>query len=315
MFAVFHTTERATPRRRVGAARSVVVRLASSSAMPSIAAADLTRATDATALCAFRAAFGALMLVHVVRLHVHGLYSRSVLMPGFHFDFGFAVPVPSSDVAGMAHLVALGIAALGVAVGVHSRACALAFALLYGWFVLCERTMFNNHFYLYTLLATLLSLIKAQQRFALCPHAGRAGDRCHAWERAALRTQLCIVRGHTRRSPSARQRAATTVTLASVPHCRCTCTRASPSSTPTGSSTRSQWRASWPSRARATTRHCEGCSADTRWPWASAAVVEGVGASLWPGSRAASGHWSLRGRCPLGLAERVCHGPATRRPG
>ena len=186
--------------------------------MPIIAAApaDLTRATDATALCAFRAAFGALMLVHVVRLHVHGLYSRSVLMPGFHFDFGFAVPVPSSDVAGTAHLVAIGIAALGVAVGVHSRACALAFALLYGWFVLCERTMFNNHFYLYTLLATLFSLIKAQQRFALCPRAGRAGDRCHSWERAALRTQLCIVRAHTRRSPSARQCAATTVTLASV---------------------------------------------------------------------------------------------------
>ena len=172
--------------------------------MPILAAAGLTHATDVTALCAFRAAFGALMLVHVVRLHVHGLYSRSVLMPGFHFDFGFAVPVPSSDVVGTAHLVALGFAALGVAVGVHSRACAFAFALLYGWFVLCERTMFNNHFYLYTLLATLLSLIKAQQRFALCPRPGRAGDRCHSWERAALRTQLCIVRAHTRRSPSAR---------------------------------------------------------------------------------------------------------------
>ena len=245
--------------------------------MPFLVAVDLSRATDATALCAFRAAFGALMLVHVVRLHVHGLYSRSVLMPGFHFDFGFAVPVPSSDVVGTAHLVALGFAALGVAVGVHSRACAFAFALLYGWFVLCERTMFNNHFYLYTLLATLLSLIKAQQRFALCPRPGRAGDRCHSWERAALRTQLCIVRAHTRRSsfcPLVRcDRSDPCLGLGR----RCTCTRASPSSTPTGSSTRSQWRASWPPRACATTRHCEGCSADTVWPWLSAAVSQESG--------------------------------------
>lgn len=150
-------------------------------------------ATDASGLCAFRAAFGVLMLVHVVRLHVHGLYSRSVLMPGFHFDFGFAIPVPSSDVVGAAHLIALGVAALGLAVGVRSRACAFAFALLYGWFVLCERTMFNNHFYLYTLLAILLSLVEAQQQFTLRPRAGRAGDRCRSWERAALRAQLCIV--------------------------------------------------------------------------------------------------------------------------
>ena len=160
-----------SPRANEPKAARTLVHLAVSSSMPFLVAVDLSRATDATALCAFRAAFGALMLVHVVRLHVHGLYSRSVLMPGFHFDFGFAVPVPSSDVVGTAHLVALGFAALGVAVGVHSRACAFAFALLYGWFVLCERTMFNNHFYLYTLLATLFSLIKAQQRFALCPRA------------------------------------------------------------------------------------------------------------------------------------------------
>ena len=156
------------------------------------------------------------MLVHVVRLHVHGLYSRSVLMPGFHFDFGFAIPVPSSDVVGAAHLIALGVAALGLAVGVRSRACAFAFALLYGWFVLCERTMFNNHFYLYTLLAILLSLVEAQQQFTLRPRAGRAGDRCRSWERAALRAQLCIVRAHTRCRFSARQCAETTAVRAAA---------------------------------------------------------------------------------------------------
>merc|ERR1740139_2095729 len=32
-----------------------------------------------------------------------------------------------------------------------------------------------------------------QQRFALVPRVGRAGDQCHSWERAALRSQLCIV--------------------------------------------------------------------------------------------------------------------------
>lgn len=146
-------------------------------------------------LCAFRAAFGTLMLVHVVRLHLFGLYHRSVLLPGFHFHLGLSVPVPASVAAGAAHLTALGVAALGIALGVRSRACAAVFAVLYGWFVLCERTMFNNHFYLYAVLSGLLALVEARQRFALVCRAGRAADgaSCLWWERATLRAQLCIV--------------------------------------------------------------------------------------------------------------------------
>ena len=34
----------------------------------------LDSSVDASPVCAFRAAFGGLMLVHVIRLHVHGLY-------------------------------------------------------------------------------------------------------------------------------------------------------------------------------------------------------------------------------------------------
>ena len=146
-------------------------------------------------LCAFRAAFGTLMLVHVVRLHLFGLYHRSLVLPRFHFDLGLSVPVPSSATAGAVHLTALGVAALGIALGVRTRACAAVFAVLYGWFVLCERTMFNNHFYLYTVLSGLLALVEARQRFALVRRAGRAADggSCLWWERAALRVQLCIV--------------------------------------------------------------------------------------------------------------------------
>ena len=65
-------------------------------------------------LGAFRAAFGALMVVHTYRLHALGMYERAVLRPALHFHYGVAVPPPSAA-AGACHLAVLGASALGVA--------------------------------------------------------------------------------------------------------------------------------------------------------------------------------------------------------
>ena len=57
---------------------------------------------DARPLCAFRAAYGALMLVHIFRLHVHGMYSRAILQPALRFpyrilDVELSLPLPTTE--------------------------------------------------------------------------------------------------------------------------------------------------------------------------------------------------------------------------
>ena len=141
---------------------------------------------DAAPICAFRAVFGALMLVHVARLHFHGMYWRSVVAPTFHFTLVEKwLPVPSSSRFAYAHLTLLALAAVGLALGVWPRLCGAWFAAAYAYFVICERTMFNNHFYLYAILAALLVLLGG-------PHH-RTATLCR-WQRA-LRWPSCRMVG------------------------------------------------------------------------------------------------------------------------
>ena len=148
-------------------------------------AVSVFRPVDAAPLSAFRAVFGALMLVHVARLHFHGMYWRSVVAPPFHFTLsGVQLPVPSTPRAAYTHLMFLALSAAGLALGMWPRLCASAFATAYAYFVLCERTMFNNHFYLYAIFAALLVLIGGPSR--------RASTLCW-WQRALLRAQLALV--------------------------------------------------------------------------------------------------------------------------
>lgn len=155
----------------------------------------------AASLGAFRASFGALMLVHVARLHVHSMYQRSVLEPAFHFHFlpppWDRLLAPSVPHHGTAHLVLLGASALALALGLHARLAAAVFAILYALFVLSERSMFNNHYYLYTILAALLALVGANDTLALDAVRARARGRPLApmerWKLRLLRLQIVLV--------------------------------------------------------------------------------------------------------------------------
>ena len=150
-------------------------------------------AVDAGPACAFRALFGASMLLHVGRLHYLGMYRRSIVEPEFHFGYGvpFVVP-PTSESVALVHLASLALASIGITLGIHSRGCCLVFAVLYAYFVLCERTMFNNHYYLYILLALLLSLVGADQTFAIGAARQRRPPLLH-WHTLLLRCQVCVV--------------------------------------------------------------------------------------------------------------------------
>ena len=175
------------------------------------------------------------MIVHAGRLHVHGMYDRSISQPSFHFDFGgLVMPFrPVQPWHGLVHLGVLAFSATGMFLGIYARGAAAVFALSYAYFVLSERTMFNNHYYLYVLLAALLALVNPTQAFVVGP-AYRARTPVPAWQRSLLRLQV----------PTACQTAGCHWSgFATTCGCRCascTCTLASPSSMWTG----------WPTTSR-----------------------------------------------------------------
>lgn len=132
------------------------------------------------------------MLVHVLRLHFLGMYDRSLVQPSLNFPYDVApfVQPPKSSAGALCHLGGLGTCALGIALGVIGRAPCLLFALLYSYFVLCERTMFNNHYYLYVLFAAALALVRADHAFVL---KRQRSEPLRAWQLWLLRLQVCIV--------------------------------------------------------------------------------------------------------------------------
>ena len=149
---------------------------------------------DARPLCAFRALFGTCMLVHVCRLHFLSMYRRSVLEPTFHFQYELAPVIPpTSEAVAQVHLGALAVCSLGIALGLCCRTCCVAFALLYTYFVLCERTMFNNHYYLYILIATQLAIADTCHLLAVGGAFSGRAQKPQVWQVWLLRLQLCIV--------------------------------------------------------------------------------------------------------------------------
>ena len=152
---------------------------------------------DARPMRAFRACFGMLMVVHVLRLYVHGMYERAVLQPAFRFHYELfgveLVPLLPSTIAGAhCHLLVLAVAAFGVAVGIATRMCAATFATAYAAFILSDRTIFNNHYYLYWLMAMLFVLIGGDRRPASEAAIARATT-APRWQILTLRAQVVIV--------------------------------------------------------------------------------------------------------------------------
>lgn len=131
-------------------------------------AGGVARPVDAASLGTFRLLFGVLMVWEVIRYFQYDFIGRYYIEPRFHFTyelFPFVAPLPGQ---GMYWLFgAMGLFALGVALGVYYRWVAFLFFLSYTYVFLLDKTPFNNHYYLISLLSFLLILVDAQRWFSL----------------------------------------------------------------------------------------------------------------------------------------------------
>jgi vitamin K-dependent gamma-carboxylase len=143
----------------------------------------LNRPRDAAGLAAFRVLFGALALLSVVRFWSYGWIDELYVHPSFHFTYyGFGWVEPWPPPLMYVHFALMGMAALGLCVGIASRASALLFCLTFTYAELIEKASYLNHYYFVSLAALLLASMPC----------GAAGSVDAWWRRRRSRAPLVV---------------------------------------------------------------------------------------------------------------------------
>lgn len=123
---------------------------------------------DAAFLAWFRFAFGSVMACYAINSLMSGSVRMMYVDPTFHFKYTGFHWVPVLPEAGMfGFFVTLAILAVMVALGLCYRFASIAFALLFTWLFLMDRTYYQNHYYLVTMLSWMMVVLPAGKIFAL----------------------------------------------------------------------------------------------------------------------------------------------------
>jgi hypothetical protein len=135
---------------------------------------------DIASLAAFRFLFGLVMAGAMIRFMAKGWVRELYLAPALHFPYpGFEWIRPWPDALMYAHFISLVVLALGVALGIFYRVCAMLFFLGFTYVELLDQTAYLNHYYLISLLAGLLIVLPAHRAWSV-----------DAWRKPRLRADL-----------------------------------------------------------------------------------------------------------------------------
>jgi vitamin K-dependent gamma-carboxylase len=153
---------------------------------------------DGAGLGAFRALFGALLALSVIRFWAYGWIDELYVRPSFHFTFfGFdwVRPWPGSGM--YLHFGVMTLAAVSLCVGCFSRTSAALFCLTFTYAELIEKASYLNHYYFVSLVTLLLATMPCgaslsvdalrRRRRGLPPLVARA------WCYGLLRAQLALL--------------------------------------------------------------------------------------------------------------------------
>ncbi len=145
---------------------------------------------------AFRIAFGAVALVGTLRYVSRGWVADLLLDPPLHFTYpglDWVRPWPGGWM--YLHFALMGLAALGIVLGWRYRASVAAYAVLFTWVELIDRTLYLNHYYWVSLTAALMTFLPLHHMWSLDARAGRTGgrDTVPAMVVWVLRGQLAMV--------------------------------------------------------------------------------------------------------------------------
>jgi len=156
----------------------------------------LSRPVDIASLAAFRIMFGLLMAASMVRFMAKGWVQQLYLAPAFHFSYpGFEWIRPWPGALMYAHFAFLTLFAIGIALGLFYRLCAVLFFLGFTYIELLDQTAYLNHYYLITLLSGLLIFLPANRAWSFDARRNPRirADNAPAWTLNILRFQIAVV--------------------------------------------------------------------------------------------------------------------------
>ena len=121
---------------------------------------------DGSTLAVFRIGFGILLVCEAFRIHSKVQTEFLATKCPFRYDLFDWLPTPSES-GFLAIVLALGISATFVAVGLFYRLATITLLFTYTFVFLLEQTLYNNHYYLVSLLCLLFAVTRADATIAL----------------------------------------------------------------------------------------------------------------------------------------------------
>lgn len=155
-----------------------------------------SRQVDVASQAAFRALFGAVMFVAVLRFVAKGWVATQLTEPAFHFTYGpFALVRPWPEPWMHVHFAVLAIAAAGIALGLFYRVSATVFFVGFTYVELIDKATYLNHYYLVSVLSALLVVLPAGRAFSIDVRRRPElrVDTVPAWTLMAMRFQVGLV--------------------------------------------------------------------------------------------------------------------------
>lgn len=151
---------------------------------------------DGASLGVFRAAYGLMMLVSVIRFWAKGWIDEIYIQPDVFFPYwGFEWVQPWPGLGMYVHFAALGVLAVLIMVGLWSRPALLLLFVGFGYVELIDRTTYLNHYYLISILAWLMVFLPVERAFSLSRRLAkvRGPETIPRWCLYAVRLQVGLV--------------------------------------------------------------------------------------------------------------------------
>ena len=148
---------------------------------------------DSRPLALFRASFGLLMLISIVRFWYNGWIEDFYIDPIFHFTYyGLSWVKPLGEWT-YALFIINGISAIGIMLGWRYRWSAILFFISFIYIEAMDKTTYLNHYYLVSCLSFILIFLPAHARWSLDTKRIGSARSLPRWTIGAIQLMFAIV--------------------------------------------------------------------------------------------------------------------------